>query len=72
MGKCSKEVCHVWIANSNILTQKSGKSGCRTRVRQTIVPTVRTMYVHCFPTTVVNGKLATPFTNTHIWGASTD
>ena len=25
------------MANSNVLSQKSGKSGCQTRVRQTIV-----------------------------------
>ena len=26
----------VWMENSNILSQKDGKSGCQTRVRQTI------------------------------------
>ena len=35
--KCYKEVCQVWMANLYVLSQKkNGKSGCQTRVRQTI------------------------------------
>ena len=34
--RCSNKDCQVWMANSNVLSQKSGKIGCQTRVRQTI------------------------------------
>ena len=40
----TKEVCQVWMANSNVLSHKSWKSDCQTRVRQTIAPV---MLIHC-------------------------
>ena len=45
--KCSKEVCQVCKANSFVLSQKSGKSGCQTRVRQTITMTIFTCVWSC-------------------------